>query len=77
MVFLTSLCFSDASHQVSVQSDIWLWRCGLKITQPSWTLDCNNFSNSGFPCSPDASNQVLLQSDILPGRFQDGGHLGN
>ena len=57
-----SLCYCDASYQVSAQPDLWfegdvVWRiskwppCG-----PSWTSEQNNFSNSEFPCCHNASH---------------------
>ena len=35
--------------------------------QPSWIFEWNEFSNSKPPCHPNASHQVLAQSDLLIG----------
>ena len=35
--------------------------------RPSWILEQNLFSNSQFPCHPNASHQVWAQSDLLFG----------
>ena len=46
-----SLCHSDASHQVSAQSDLLFgMRCGLKKFKMAamTALEQNNFSNSDF-----------------------------
>ena len=45
-------------------------------------IGTERFSNSESPCQPDASHQVLAQSDFQFGKrmwfeeCQDGGHLG-
>ena len=58
-----SLCRSNASHQVSAQSNLRFGRrYRFKISE--W----NNFSNSESLCRSDASHQVLAQSDLRFGR---------
>ena len=65
-----SLFCSNASHQVSAQSDLWFGRGCLwgfsrwPIWQPSWISKQNDFSNSKSPCGPNASHQVWGQSDL-------------
>ena len=73
------LCRSDASHQVSAQSNLRFGRkCLLKnlkmVTMATiLILEQNNFSNSESLCRLDASHQVLAQSDLRFGRC----HLKN
>ena len=70
------LCHSDASHQVSAQSDLWFERCRLKnfkmaVMESSWIAYRNDFSNSKSlrPSDHvDASHQVSAQSDLRFGR---------
>ena len=52
-----SLCCSDASHKVLVQTDLWVlagdmvWRISRwQLWWPSWIPERNNFSNSESPC---------------------------
>ena len=69
-----SLCRTDASHQVSAQSDLWFWRrCRLSNFKmppwrPSWISERNDFSNSESLCHCDASHQVLAQSELRFGK---------
>ena len=69
-----SLCRSNASHQVSAQSNLRFRKiCCLKnsnMAAMAAILDSRTeqFSNSEFLCRPDASLQVLAQSDIQFGR---------
>ena len=66
-----SLCFCDASHQVSAQSDLGFGRRCLKnfkMAALAAILDIgterNNFSNFESLCHCDASHQVSAQSDL-------------
>ena len=73
-----SLCCSDASHQVSAQSDLWFGRCHFKNSKivamvPFRIPERNDFSNSESLCHCDASHQVLAQSNLQFGRC----HLKN
>ena len=60
-----SLCRSNASHQVSAQSDLRFgMRCRLKnfkiaavAAKISWILERNDFSNFESLCHCDASHQ--------------------
>ena len=69
-----SLQSSNASHQVSAQSDLWFGRrCRLKNFKMdpwrlSWLLERNDFSNSESLCRCDASHQLLVQSSFRFGR---------
>ena len=65
-----SLCRSDASHQVSAQSDLWFGkRCRLKnFKMATMILEQNDFSNSESLCRSDVSHQVSAQSDLWFGR---------
>ena len=65
-----SLCYSDAFHQVSVQSDLRVGRrCRLKnFKMASWISERNDFSNSDSLCHCDASHQVSAQSDLRFGK---------
>ena len=63
------LCCSDASHQVSAQSDLRFGRCLWRFSRwpswrPSWISELNDFSNLNSPCGPNASHQVWAQSDL-------------
>ena len=83
-----SLCHSDASHQVSAQSNLkFKTRCRLKnfkmaAWRPSWISERNHFSNSESLSHSAASHQASAQSNLQFGRrcrlkeFQDGDHLG-
>ena len=69
-----SLCHSDASYQVSAQSDFQFGRRyrlkNLKMATMAailWIAKRNNFSNSNL-CRSDASHQVSAQSDLWFGR---------
>ena len=65
-----SLCPSDASHQVSAQSNLWSGRRSclknfkMAAMWPSWILEQNDFSNSESLCCSNASHQVSAQSDL-------------
>ena len=69
-----SLCRSDAFHEFSAQSDLWLRRiCRLKnfkmaATLPSLISERNDFSNSESLCHGDASYQLSAQSNLRFGR---------
>ena len=65
-----SPCHSDASHQVSAQSDLPFGRrCGLKnFKMAILDIGTEQFSNSESPCHSDASHQVSAQSDLPFGR---------
>ena len=62
-----SLCPSDASHQVSAQSNLRFGRSGrlknfkMFAMRPSWISERNDFSNSESLCHCDASHQVSAQ----------------
>ena len=62
---ILNLCYSNASHQVSAQSNLWFLRCRLKNFKMA-TLDIkwSNFCNSESLCYFYASHQVPAQSDL-------------
>ena len=62
---ILNLCVTDASHQVSAQSDLgFRRRCRLKNFKSSWISEWNDFSNFEFLCHCDGSHQVSAQSDL-------------
>ena len=82
-----SLCRSNASHQVSAQSNLLFRRDVVRRIsrwqpwRPSWISERKDFSNSESLCHSDASHQVSAQSDLFWEEMsfeeiQDGGHLG-
>ena len=62
------LCCSDASHQVSVQSDMVLEEMLFEEFQDGCHIRTDRFSNSESLCHCDASHQVSDQSDLWFGR---------
>ena len=76
----TLLC-SNASHQVSAQSDVrFERRCRLKNFKMtswrlSWISERNDFSNSESLCHSDVSHLQLKVKEEMPfEEFQDGPH---
>ena len=60
------LCYCDASHQVSTQSNLRFVRRCLKNFNmaATWILERKDFSNSESLCHYDASHQDSAQSDL-------------
>ena len=67
-------CRTDATHKVSAQSDLWLWRRyhlkNFKMAALAAISDIGteHFCNSKSLCHCDASHQVLAQSNLRFGR---------